>query len=42
LAKQARAAKALAPQGWSSYLRVRSALAEENDPADAVALKKEM
>jgi imidazolonepropionase-like amidohydrolase len=42
LAKEARAAKALAPQGWSTYLRVRSTLAEENDPADAVALKKEM
>jgi imidazolonepropionase-like amidohydrolase len=42
LAKEIRAAKALAPQGWSTYLKVRSTLAEENDPADAIALKKEM
>jgi imidazolonepropionase-like amidohydrolase len=42
LAKEGRAAKALAPQGWSTYLQVRSTLAEENDPADAAALKKEM
>jgi imidazolonepropionase-like amidohydrolase len=42
LSEEARAAKALAPQAWSTYLKVRSTLAEENDPADAVALKKEM
>lgn len=42
MAEEARAAKALAPQGWTTYLKVRSRLAEENDPADAVALKKEM
>lgn len=42
LSKETRAAKALAPQGWATYLKVRSTLAEENDPADAVALKKEM
>jgi imidazolonepropionase-like amidohydrolase len=42
MAEEARAAKALAPQGWATYLKVRSRLAEENDPADAVALKKEM
>ena len=40
--KEARAAKVLAPQGWTTYLKVRSRLAEENDPADAVAMKKEM
>jgi imidazolonepropionase-like amidohydrolase len=42
MAKEARAAMLLAPQGWTTYLKVRSNLAEENDPADAVALKKEM
>jgi imidazolonepropionase-like amidohydrolase len=42
LAKEARAAKALSPEGWSTYLKVRSRLAEENDPEDAVAFKKEM
>lgn len=42
MAKEAGAAKVLAPQGWITYLKVRSRLAEENDPADAVAMKKEM
>ena len=42
LQKEARAAKALAPQGWSTYLRVRSVIAEESNPMDAVPLKKEM
>jgi imidazolonepropionase-like amidohydrolase len=42
MAEEARAAKALAPQGWTTYLKIRSRLAEENDPADAVALRKEM
>ena len=42
LAKEARVAKTLAPQGWSTYLKVRSAIAEEGDPADAIAFKKEM
>jgi imidazolonepropionase-like amidohydrolase len=42
MAKEAGAARALAPQGWTTYLKTRSNLAEENDPGDAVALKKEM
>jgi imidazolonepropionase-like amidohydrolase len=40
--KMLRAQDALSPAGWSTYLRVRSAIAEENDPLSAVSLKKEM
>jgi imidazolonepropionase-like amidohydrolase len=40
--KMMRAKEALSPQAWSTYLRVRSRIAEENDPLAAVALKKEM
>jgi imidazolonepropionase-like amidohydrolase/glyoxylase-like metal-dependent hydrolase (beta-lactamase superfamily II) len=40
--KMQRAKEALSPQGWSTYLRVRGSIAEENDPLSAVALKKEM
>ncbi|HZE42741.1 MAG TPA: amidohydrolase family protein [Steroidobacteraceae bacterium] len=42
LRKMLRAKDALSPQGWSTYLRVRSSIAEENDPLSAVSLKKEM
>ena len=42
IAKMLRARDALSPQGWSTYLRVRSAIAEENSPLSAVSLKKEM
>ena len=42
MAKEARAAKVLAPQAWSTYLKGRSSLAEANDSADAIAFKKEM
>jgi imidazolonepropionase-like amidohydrolase len=42
LRKMLRAKDALSPQGWSTYLRVRSSLAEENNPLSAVSLKKEM
>jgi hypothetical protein len=40
--KMARARDALSPQGWSTYLRIRSGIAEENNPLSAVSLKKEM
>ena len=40
--KMLRAQDALSPQGWSTYLRVRSGIAEENSPLSAVSLKKEM
>jgi imidazolonepropionase-like amidohydrolase len=40
--KQARVQKALAPQAWSTYLRIRSVLAEKNDPLGEAGLKKEM
>ena len=40
--KMMRARDALSPQGWSTYLRVRSSIAEENSPLSAVSLKKEM
>jgi imidazolonepropionase-like amidohydrolase len=40
--KMLRAKDALSPQGWSTYLRVRSSIAEENNPLSAVSLKKEM
>lgn len=42
MSKMLRAQDALSPAGWSTYLRVRSAIAEENDPLSAVSLKKEM
>jgi len=42
LLKEGRAARVLAPQGWTTYLRIRSKIAEEGDPQDAVALQKEM
>jgi imidazolonepropionase-like amidohydrolase len=42
LRKMLRAKDALSPQGWSTYLRVRSGIAEENNPSSAVSLKKEM
>jgi imidazolonepropionase-like amidohydrolase len=40
--KMLRAQDALSPAGWSTYLRVRGSIAEENDPLSAVSLKKEM
>jgi imidazolonepropionase-like amidohydrolase len=42
LRKMLRAKDALSPQGWSTYLRVRSGIAEENNPLSAISLKKEM
>jgi imidazolonepropionase-like amidohydrolase len=42
LRKMQRAKDALSSQGWSTYLRVRSSIAEENNPLSAVSLKKEM
>src|SRR5271169_4477100 len=40
--KMQRTKDALSPQGWSTYLRVRSGIAEENNPLSAASLKKEM
>ena len=40
--KMLRAQDALSPAGWSTYLKVRSAIAEENNPLSAVSLNKEM
>jgi imidazolonepropionase-like amidohydrolase/glyoxylase-like metal-dependent hydrolase (beta-lactamase superfamily II) len=40
--KMLRAKDALSPPAWSTYLRIRSGIAEENNPMAAVALKKEM
>jgi imidazolonepropionase-like amidohydrolase len=34
--------KLLTPQAWSAYLKRRAAIAETNDPLDAIELKKEM
>jgi len=42
LLKMMRAKEALSPQGWATYLRIRSGLAEENSPLGAISLKKEM
>jgi len=42
IAKMQRARDALSPQGWSTYLRVRAGIAEENNPLSAISLKKEM
>jgi len=40
--KMLRTKDALSPQGWSTYLRIRSGIAEENSPLSASSLKKEM
>jgi hypothetical protein len=40
--KMQRTQEALSPQGWSTYLRIRSGIADENNPLSAVSLKKEM
>jgi imidazolonepropionase-like amidohydrolase len=40
--RMARAKQALSPQGWSTYLQTRGAIAEQNDPLSAISLKKEM
>src|SRR6202451_3456201 len=40
--KMLRTKDALSPQGWSTYLRIRSSIAEENSPLSASSLKKEM
>ena len=40
--KQARVEKALTAEAWSSYLQARSAIAEKNNPLQAVELRKEM
>jgi imidazolonepropionase-like amidohydrolase len=40
--KQIRAESALTPEAWTDYLHRRSAIAEKNDPQDAILLKKEM
>jgi len=40
--KMLRARDALSPQGWSTYLRVRSGIAEDNSTLSAISLKKEM
>jgi hypothetical protein len=37
-----RAKDALSPPGWSTYLRVRGGIAEENSPLAAISLMKEM
>jgi imidazolonepropionase-like amidohydrolase len=42
LLKMMRAKDALSPPGWSTYLRIRSGIAEENSPLAAISLKKEM
>ena len=42
IAKMLRAKNALSLQAWSTYLRIRSSIAEENSPLSAVSLKKEM
>src|SRR5580693_9455747 len=40
--KMQRTQDALSPQGWSTYLRIRSGIAEEDNPLSAASLKKEM
>ena len=40
--KMLRVKDAFSPQAWSTYLRVRSGIAEENNPRSAASLKKEM
>jgi imidazolonepropionase-like amidohydrolase len=42
LRKMMRAKDALSPPGWSTYLRIRGGIAEENSPLPAISLKKEM
>ncbi|HEX3398259.1 MAG TPA: amidohydrolase family protein [Steroidobacteraceae bacterium] len=42
MGKMQRAKEALSPQGWSTYLLRRAAIAEENNPLTAISLKKEM
>jgi imidazolonepropionase-like amidohydrolase len=42
LVKESRAEELLTAQAWSSYLRMRGVIAEENDPHDAALLSKEM
>jgi imidazolonepropionase-like amidohydrolase len=42
MSKMLRAREALSPQGWSTYLRVRGEISEENNPWSAISLKKEM
>ena len=42
LLKMMRAKDALSPPGWSTYLRIRGGIAEENSPLAAISLKKEM
>jgi imidazolonepropionase-like amidohydrolase len=42
LARQARIQQALTPQGWATYLRIRTEIAEQNSPLAAVLLRKEM
>jgi imidazolonepropionase-like amidohydrolase len=40
--KMVRVKGALSLQGWATYLRIRSTIAEENSPLRAASLKKEM
>ena len=40
--KMLRVKDALSPQGWATYLQVRSTIAEENSPLRAASLQKEM
>lgn len=42
LSKELRSREAFSPQAWSTYLRRRAAIAEENLPEEAATLKKEM
>jgi len=42
LSQESRARDAFSPQAWSTYLRRRAAIAEENLPEEAATLKKEM
>ena len=42
LSQESRAREAFSPQAWSTYLRRRAAIAEENLPEEAATLKKEM
>jgi imidazolonepropionase-like amidohydrolase len=42
MSKMMRAKDALSAQGWSTYLRMRASIAEENDALKLAALKKEM
>lgn len=42
MAREARAEKLLTEAGWTRYLKVRAAIAEENNPKDGALLRKEM